>query len=169
MRTCWLVLLAAFALAVACCGEKSAEPPDTQKAAVRFDDPKELGKAFMDAVFKDPGAAYSLCEDAYRDSVSEDQFRSGLTMMLPPADTIEAVKFLAFEDGFQESDGTTSCSCAYEVLSSDEFQRRCEVGVAEQDVQAVRCARRASAGSSARTEGWRWVAEADWPGPGGGG
>ena len=129
MRTCWLVLLAAFALAVACCGEKSAEPPDTQKAAVRFDDPKELGKAFMDAVFKDPGAAYSLCEDAYRDSVSEDQFRSGLTMMLPPADTIEAVKFLAFEDGFQESDGTTSCSCAYEVLSSDEFQPKCEVGV----------------------------------------
>ena len=120
MRIRLLVLLAAVVLTVPCCGKK---------AAVRFDDPKALGQAFMDAVFAAPGAAYAVCEDAYRESTSEDQFGASISMVLPPADSIEAVRFIAFEDGMHEADGAISCSCTYEVLSSDEFQPRCEVGV----------------------------------------
>ena len=129
MRISWPVLLTALVLSVPCCRQGPPEPSNGQKASAQFDDPNELAQAFMDALFKDPQSAYSLCEASYRNSVSEEQFRSGLKTMLPPPDTITSVTLLTFEDEFQESDGKMSCSSSYQVLSSDDFQAKSKVEV----------------------------------------
>ena len=138
MRTTSTLLLIVVVLSLPCCREKPPEPSSipeasresgSQEATAPFRSPKELAQAFMDAVFKTPASAYLLFEPAYRHSFSEDQFRSSVKMMLPKADTITSVEFVGSEDGFQESDGVTSSSCSYEVLSSDSFQPKSKVEV----------------------------------------
>ena len=123
-----LALLVIVVLAAFSCRRKPAVRPNdarattqsqVRKAPPQFRDPKELAKVFIHALFEDPRLALSLFESNYRNSVTEEQFRSLLKTMLPPAGTIASLKYIAFEDGFRESDGVVSMSCSYKVLSSD--------------------------------------------------
>jgi len=138
MRTTSTLLLIVVVLSLPCCREKPPAPSSVQEASresgsqeppARFNSPKELAQAFMDAVFKSPESACSLFEPAYRNSFSEDQFRASVKMMLPAAETVTSVRSVGFEDGFRESDGMDSCVCSYEVLSSDSFQPKSRVEI----------------------------------------
>ena len=59
---------------------------------------------------------------------SPQDFRTMLRAGLPPGDAVTSVKFLGIER-WHGSDGTTVFEASYEVLSSDDFQPKCNLGV----------------------------------------